>query len=127
MPQFIVDAALPFRKWNTWTLWYIFQDSFILQNNSRISSIVKVCHRFIPSFSSLHLLHFIPAIDALCLYLLILCYNHAYVSLPPQEGCKFSKVLAGTWKLLNKYQVVEQIYIWLLFVSYQSEETKLLN
>lgn len=52
--------------------------------------------------------------------------KHMFMCLSPLSGLNFSRVLAETWKLLNKYLVDEQIYIWLLFVSW-SEQMKLLD
>lgn len=92
-------------------MWHsISQDSFILkmiQESPRL-------HRFHSLFFiSASIVLYIPA-SILTGTLLISCYNHVCVSVSPRESCKFSRVLSGIWKLLNKYPVGEQIYIWFL-------------
>lgn len=83
--QLCMDNPLPFHKWNTWNMWYTFQDSLILKKDSKISSTGKVSQRLKLCFSSLHLSYFIPA-TIITSALLILCYNRMFMCLSPPGG-----------------------------------------
>lgn len=80
----MVDAPLLYQRWNTWTVWYVFQDSFTLQKKIQEFSLLWRFLIDLHSFSCLPLLYCSPATIITGSYIVLA--SHVYVSASPRRA-----------------------------------------